>query len=249
MRAFAQVPPTVWQGDVKQLRGDTDAIAIYFHLLTSHHSNMTGIYPLTVGYMAHDLGMPFEGASKGLRRVCDSGLATYDEDREMIWVHDMALTQIATRLAPRDNKVVAVAKQLEMLPICPITLAFYARYRDVFHLKDQLNLEEFERAFQGASEGLRSKDKDKEQDKEQDLEQEAGKFGSGDKEDTYTHARENEDPEDPYEPSPNLGAGRDFVAKLGVPRQFIEAALQRHMRGMLYPCDVENWKIEAKGAA
>jgi hypothetical protein len=44
MRAFAQVPPTTWQSEVKKLRGDTDAIAVYFHLLTSQHSSMIGVY-------------------------------------------------------------------------------------------------------------------------------------------------------------------------------------------------------------
>lgn len=249
MRAFAAIPPTIWQSEVKKLRGDSDAIAVFFHLLTSPHSTMIGVYPLAVGYMAHDLGIPSEGASKGLRRVCEAGLATYDEDLELVWVHDMAASQVATRLAPRDNKVVAVAKQLEMLPICRVTLAFYARFRDLYHLGSQPILEDFERAFLGASEPLRSKEKDKEQEKVKDLGPEKGKSGSGDKEVTYPHARENDEQELPYDPPESLEVGREFVASLGVPPRFIEAALQRHMRGLLYPCDVETWKAEARGIA
>ncbi|WP_198647810.1 hypothetical protein, partial [Agrobacterium pusense] len=92
-------------------------------------------------------------------------MATYDQDRELVWVHDMAAAQIAPRLSPKDNKVVAVGKQLELLPICPITLALYEKWRDLYQLRTLPILDEFERALQGASEGLRSKDKDKEQNK------------------------------------------------------------------------------------
>ncbi|PTM96488.1 hypothetical protein C7449_103507 [Mycoplana dimorpha] len=223
------------------LRGDGEAIAIFFHLLTSQHSTMIGVYPLAIGYMAHDLGIPFEGASKGLRRVCHSGLASYDEDRELVWVHDMASSQIAPRLAPKDNRVTAVAKQLELLPICPITLAFYEKYRDRYHLKDHPLLADFERAFRGASEPLRSKEKDK----DQDLGPEEGKFGSGDEEGTYTHARANDEPELPYDPPATLEEGRATIRSLGVPSSFFEPALTRLMMQALFPCDVERWKAEA----
>ncbi|CDZ60458.1 Hypothetical protein NGAL_HAMBI2605_10280 [Neorhizobium galegae bv. orientalis] len=247
MRAFAQVPPTIWQTEVKKLRGDGDAIAVFFHLLTSLHSSMIGVYPLAVGYMAHDLGIPSEGASKGLQRVCDSGLATYDQERELVWVHDMAAAQIAPRLSPKDNKVVAVAKQLELLPICPITLAFYTKWRDLYHLRTQPVLEDFERAFLGASEGLRSKDK--EQEKYKDLGEEREKSCSGGKEETYTHARGNDEQEYPYDPPATLEEGTVMLRSLGVPPAYFEQALTRLMGHALFPCDVQLWKTEARGEA
>lgn len=243
MRNFAAVPPTVWQTDVKRLRRDPEAVAIYFHLLTSPHSTMIGIYSLDLDYLAIDLGSPLEGASKGLRRVCEAGLASYDEESEIVWVHDMAVTQIAPRLSPKDNRVQAVAKQLAMLPICPITLAFYARYRDIFHLRDAVALEDFEQEFrrglQGASEPLRSKEKD--QDK--DLGQEKEQFGS--EQESYTPTREDE-PEVPYEAPASLEECKRFLVGLGVPPHRMEAGLQRLMREALFPCDVAEWKQEAR---
>ncbi|WP_168879987.1 hypothetical protein [Rhizobium sp. P28RR-XV] len=253
MRNFATIPPSVWQTDLKKLRGDVDAIAVHYHLTTGPHSTMIGIYPLPMIYLAHEIWGSsegaYQGASKGLRRVIEAGIASYDEETEIIWVHEMAATQVAPRLSPKDNKVSSVAKQLAALPICPITLSFYRHYRDLFHLKDQPILEEFERALLGAtqapSEPLRSKDKEKEQDK--DLGQGKGSLSSEDKKDTYTHAQENDDQEFPYDPPKSLEDGRTFLVRVGVPAQFIEQALQRHMRGMLYPCDVESWKFEARG--
>ncbi|PWI54813.1 hypothetical protein B5K03_08825 [Rhizobium phaseoli] len=247
MRPFASVPSTVWQAEVKKLRGDLDAIAVFFHLLTSQHSSMIGVYPLAIGYMAHDLGIPFEGASKGLRRVCEAGLATYDEESELVWIHDMAASQIAPRLSPKDNKVAAVAKQLELLPICPITLSFYARYRELYHLRDHPLMLDFERAFLGASEALRSKEKDKEQEK--DPGPERGISGSGRKEDTYPHARANDEPEMPYDPPPSLEEGKAMIRSLGVPARHFEQALTRLMMQALFPCDVKTWKAEAADEA
>lgn len=251
MRNYATVPPSVWQTDLKKLRGDIEAIAVHYHLTTSPHSTMIGIYPLPLVYLAYEIGSPLEGASKGLQRVCEAGIAAYEEATEIVWVYEMAAMQVAPRLSPKDNKVSSVAKQLAALPMCPITLRFYAHYRDLFHLKDQPILEEFERAFLGAtqapSKALRSKEQD--QDQKQDPVTGKGQLGLGGKKGTYTHASESEEQELPYDPPVSLEEGRSFIARLGVASQFIEQALQRHMRGVLFPCDVENWKEQARGVA
>lgn len=248
MRKFATIPPTVWQTDMKKLRGDTDAIAVHYHLTTSPHSTMIGIYPLPMIYLAHEIWGSsegaYQGASKGLRRVVEAGIASYDEENEIVWVHEMPITQVGASLAPKDNRVSAVAKHLLMLPICPITLSFYERFRNLYHLKDQIILDEFERGFQGASEGLRSKEK--EQEKDQDLGPEQENWAL---EEEYTRAQENEAPELPYDPPNTIEEGRLFVMRMGVPSQFQEAAMQRHRRGALFPCDIENWKAEARTRA
>lgn len=243
MRAFASVPPTIWQAEVKRLRGDTDAIAVYFHLLSSQHSTMIGIYPLAIGYMAHDLGIPFEGASEGLRRVCDSGLATYDEERELVWVHDMALAQVASRLAPKDNRVTAIAKQLVLLPICPITLGFYEQYREIYHLADNPITDEFERAFEGASEGLRSKNKNKEQDK--DLEEGPESFGSG------NEKKQESSRETLFTPFPipsSAAEAREFLISEGVPQHKLDECVRLMMGGNFSRFDLEG-VLEAERSA
>ena len=186
-----------------------------------------------------------KGLTKGLRRVVEAGIASYDEENEIVWVHEMSSTQVGASLAPKDNRVSAVAKHLLMLPICLITLSFYERFRDLYHLKDQIILDEFERGFQGASEGLRSKEK--EQEKDQDLGPEKENWALEEKE--YTHAQENEAPELPYDPPSRLEESRSFVMSMGVPSRFQEAAMQRHMRGALFPCDIETWKAEARARA
>lgn len=244
MRAFAAIPPTVWNGDVKKLRGDAEAVAVYFHLLTSQHSSMIGIYPLAIGYMAHDLGIPFEGASKGLTRVCDSGLATYDDDREIVWVHDMALSQVANRLAAKDNRVTAVAKQLHLLPICPVTLAFYAKYRELFHLTDIPMLVDFQRGFEGPSEGLRSKEKEKEQD--EDLETGKGTPGLG------AENPQEQRPKSMFEPYPipaSIAEARSFLLSKGIPQRRLDECACLMMGGNFSDFELEGVLDQERKAA
>lgn len=250
MRGYATISPTTWQTDIKKLRGDLEAIAVYYHLTTSPHSNMIGLYTLPIAYLSYEIGTPHEGASKGLARVMEAGICSYDDDNEIVWVFEMAKTQVAPRLSPKDNKVISVAKLLAALPICPITLAFYRHYREAFHLADQIVLEEYERAFKAPSEPLRSKEQEQEQkqDHEKDLGSGSRPSGSEGKGDTYTHARESET-QDPFDPPSSLEEGRALLAGKGVPARFMEDALHRLMKGKLFPCDIDDWKLEARGEA
>lgn len=144
MRKFASIPPRVWQVDLKAVRGDLEALAVHYHLTTSGHANMLGLYYVPITYIAHEIGCPLEGASKGLLALVQAKICSYDFERELVWVHEMAADQIAPHLSPKDKRVKGVADQLSMLPMCPITLGFYRRYRIPFHLYDEINLEEFE---------------------------------------------------------------------------------------------------------
>ena len=245
MRSFASVPPTIWKTDLKKLRGNLEAIAVYYHLTTSHHSTMIGIYPLNIEYLALDIGIPLEGASKGLQRVIDAGIASFDYDAELVWVHEMIRSQVATRLTPKDNKVAGVAKQVALLPICKISLDFYRLYRLDFHLSGRPECEEYERALQGASEGLRSKEKDKEQKQDEDLDKETGEIRS---EVSSLVSTRDDEMELPFEAPSNISDGRDFLKKIGCPSVYFETALHRLMKECLFPCDIEEWKREARAA-
>jgi hypothetical protein len=245
--------------------GDLGA-SVYWHLTTSSHSTMIGVYVLPIPYLVYETGSTFEGASKGLRRVCEVGIASYDEVNEIVWVHDMAANQIAPRLSPKDKKVLGVCKQLQMLPICQITLGFYGRYRDAFHLAGEPILEEYERAFEAPSEPLRSKDKDK----EQDLGEGKGSFGLGaEKNNTGQQMQIPAGPEapassippkpnsylsakhgvsigrDPFPAPRNEAEGKEFLRGRRVPESEWVKLLPLLMSGDLLPFDIEPWENAA----
>ncbi|MBX5020178.1 hypothetical protein HJB68_29220 [Rhizobium lentis] len=244
MRKFASIPPRVWQADLKRVRGNLEALAVHYHLTTSGHANMLGLYYVPVAYIAHEIGCPQEGASKGLLDLIEAKICSYDYQRELVWVHEMAADQIAPQLSPKDKRVKGVADQLAMLPICPITLGFYQRYRVPFHLYDERNLEEFEVSMpddaEAPSKALRSKEKEK------DLEEGEGPSGFRGRE---SSEKTSETMFSPF-PIPKSSAdGRTFLLNKGVPGGQIDACLRNLLGGNFTPYDLEGILTDARSAA
>lgn len=238
MRKFASVPPRIWQADLKAVRGDLEAIAVHYHLTTSGHANMLGLYYVPVAYIAHEMGIAPEGASKGLRSLIQAGLCAYDFEKDLVWVHDMASDQIAPHLSPKDKRVKGIAEQLAMLPICPITLGFYTKYRLPFHLHEERCLEDFELAMpspsEAPSEPLRSKEKEKDQEK--DLGEGEGPSCSG-KQDFS--AQERETIFTPFPVPSSAAAARQFLIDQGVPHIRLDECARLMMGGNLSRYDLE----------
>lgn len=92
MRDYATVAPQFWLGKTgRELRKKgAEAQVVSFYLMTSPHANMLGLYYLPILYIAHETGLGLEGASKGLKSTIEAGFCSYDEDTEMVWVHEMA---------------------------------------------------------------------------------------------------------------------------------------------------------------
>lgn len=246
MRKFASIPPRVWQVDLKAVRGNLEALAVHYHLTTSGHANMLGLYYVPITYIAHEIGCPQEGASKGLLALVQAQICSYDFERELVWVHEMAADQIAPHLSPKDKRVKGVADQLSMLPMCPITLDFYRRYRIPFHLYDELNLEEFELSMpddvEAPSKPLRSKEKEKEKD-----------LGKGQGSSCYggseNPAAASEAMFTPYPIPASSAEGRTFLLSKGVPSDLIDSCLRNLIGGNLTPFDLEGIVTNARSAA
>jgi len=163
MREFAKVPPQFWfnANERKKLGCHAQLVAIY--LLTSPHANMIGVYYLPVNFIAHEIGMTMEEASKGLRGLIEVQFCSYDDHSEFVWVHDMAFTQICKQLKPSDNRVKAIQETYLDLPEVSFLKAFYDKYASAFLLK---NRSENSQQLEAPSDTLRSKEKEKEKEKE-----------------------------------------------------------------------------------
>ncbi|UVK55104.1 hypothetical protein DBIPINDM_001595 [Mesorhizobium sp. AR02] len=166
-RDYGKVSSSFWTGTTgRSIRGDADAQLVALYLLTAPGASMCGVFYCPIAYISNDVGIPFEGASKGLRRLCEEGWCSFDEEHDLVWVHEMARYQIGSALKINDKQVIAVQKAFSAMPKCMISNCFFLRYREDFHLKARLDLAEYERALQAPSEALRS------QEQEQELEQE-----------------------------------------------------------------------------
>jgi hypothetical protein len=129
------VSPLFWTGNTgKLLRTDRDAQVVAIYLMTSPHSHQTGLYYLPKMYLAHETGIPLEGACKALERLAEDSFCVYDDASEWIWVREMAAWQIGTGLKPLDKRCEGVHKYLESVPKLPFLGEFVERYEDDFHL-------------------------------------------------------------------------------------------------------------------
>lgn len=136
MRDYATVAPQFWLGKTgRELRKKgAEAQVVSFYLMTSPHANMLGLYYLPILYIAHETGLGLEGASKGLKSTIEAGFCSYDEDTEMVWVHEMAAYQVGKALKPGDNRCAGVRSEYASLTENPFLSLFYERYKDDFHL-------------------------------------------------------------------------------------------------------------------
>lgn len=134
MREYSKVSPQFWIGATgKKLRkAGPEAQVVAMYLMTSPHANMLGLYYLPLMYIAHETGLGMEGASKGLQRAVEVGFCSFDEDSEVVWVHEMASYQIADELKPADKRCVGVQNEYDAVPANPFLAAFYDRYQAAF---------------------------------------------------------------------------------------------------------------------
>lgn len=166
MRDFAKISPQYWISDmgrqIKQYGVPTQLVGLY--LLSNPHANMLGIYYLPISFIAHETGLPFEGASEALQRLCEVGFCAYDHALEYVWVCEMAAYQIGTSLKVSDNRVKYVQEIFPRLPNIMFLWEFYDKYQSDFYLEPP----SFPRTFEGPSKPLRSKEKKKEKKKEKE---------------------------------------------------------------------------------
>lgn len=109
-----------------------EAQIVSLYLMTSPHSNMLGLYYCPIMFIAHETGLGFEGASKGLKSSIEAGFCAYDGDSEMVWVFEMAHYQIADSLSGKDLRIKGVQNEYDSLPQNPYLEAFFEKYGVAF---------------------------------------------------------------------------------------------------------------------
>lgn len=137
MRDYGKISPQFWTGTTgKAIKASgPEAVVVALYLMTSPHANMIGLYYLPKLYIAHETGLPFEGACKGLARCCEALFCTYDDASEHVFVHAMARFQIASSLKPEDNRVKGVENEVAKAPQGALLKAFMDIYAVQFSLK------------------------------------------------------------------------------------------------------------------
>lgn len=167
MRDYAKMVPTFWTGKTGKAlkKKGMEAVVVAAYLVSSPHSNMLGLYFQPVLYMAHETGLGIEGATKGLTDACDAGFCSFDEESEMVWVHEMASYQIASELKASDKRCAGIQKDYNALPDNPFLTAFFDKYQQAFNLTRKRT---FGTTSEAPSKPLLSQEQEQEQEQEQD---------------------------------------------------------------------------------
>jgi hypothetical protein len=171
MREYAKVSPQFWTGRTgKALRAaGPEAVIVALYLMTSPHANMIGLYYCPMVYIAHDTGLGFEGASKGLRSAIEAGFCTFEEEIDYVFVHEFAAYQIGDELSAKDLRVKGVTNELAKVPKGQCHQAFTDRYGAAFCLPIE---PENTRPTEAPSKPLRSQEQEQEKEQEQEQEKE-----------------------------------------------------------------------------
>jgi hypothetical protein len=141
MSEFRKVIDRIWTGETgRKIRGDVEAQLVALYLTTCSHSNMIGLYYIPRMYIAHELGLTIEGASKGLRRLIEEGFCHYDEASEVVWVVNMASHQMLNggkALSPTDKQSIGAQNRYNEVPPNAFLETFYDTYADALKLRQK----------------------------------------------------------------------------------------------------------------
>lgn len=173
MRDYAKISPNFWAGTTgKELRKCPESLIVSMYLISCPHANMLGLFYVPLLYIAHETGLGLEGASKGLRWAENAGFCSYDQDTEIVWVHEMARFQIADQLKTTDKRSIGAQNEYNSLPSNPYLASFYDKYSKAFCMTQKRdNYSKIASPLQAPSKPLASQEQEQEQEQEKEQEQ------------------------------------------------------------------------------
>ena len=129
-RKFAKVYPSIWTS--KKMRGvssNAKLLAMYF--LTSPFYCMVGIYQQLPEITCKHTGLSDEDFDQALHELKEVDFVRYDEDTEVVWVVDMAMSQVSDGgLSEKQKKgVLNELNRLHRECQFPFVEEFMAHYR------------------------------------------------------------------------------------------------------------------------
>ncbi len=132
-RKFAKIRPNLWKSEkMRSLSPTGKLLAMY--LLTSPTYSMIGIYEQSKVVAQKHTGLLVEDFNSALAELQAIDFIKYDEETEVVWVVDMALTQVADgKLSgPQQKGVINELCRLELECQFPFVNEFIDRYKPVY---------------------------------------------------------------------------------------------------------------------
>lgn len=138
MRLYGAVSPLFWTGRtgraIRRLGAEAQVVALY--LQTAPGSNMLGLYYAPLETVAHETGVDEARVEALFGHFAELGFAHYDATNEVVWIVDMAVTQIGETVVPKDSRHVALQREAAKFTGSPLHALWRERYREPFHLDE-----------------------------------------------------------------------------------------------------------------
>ncbi len=111
-RRFCKIRPSFWHSP-KVLDMNAQERLLAISLMTNPSFQMVGIYHIPKVLMSAHTGLTEERIGESLALLEDLEFLQYDHDRQVVWVVDMALSQIADN--PNTNQLKGAKNELARL--------------------------------------------------------------------------------------------------------------------------------------
>ena len=134
-----------WTGQtaVRMRKQPNETRVVAFYLVTAPTSHVTGLYTITIGTIADDLGITAGRVVKALQWLSNDGYCRWDDDNSVIWVRQMARHQIGVSLEARDCRVTAILAHLREYQHSPLVHEFVRHYWHAFHFAEAAGAADF----------------------------------------------------------------------------------------------------------
>lgn len=135
MRDYGKIGHKMWADQLWRDLSNigVEAFAICSYLQSGPASTMLGIYRLSLEQIEEALGLSLKKTKYFLEKLIEINYCSYDYELKYIWIHEMAEMEIGA-LKINDNQVKGVQTQFNRLPQTPLTIQYYEKYKDLFHI-------------------------------------------------------------------------------------------------------------------
>ena len=133
VRKFAKIYPYIWKSE-KLRKASKEGKLLALYLLSNPYYCMVGIYELPMEFVKKDTGLSAQEAKKAMDELRELDFLRYDEVTEVVWVVDMAMSQVADRRL-NEKQQTGVMNELSRLHLeCdfPFVDEFISRYKSEY---------------------------------------------------------------------------------------------------------------------
>ena len=109
---FCKIKPSFWHSK-KTVQMDPESKLLAIYLMTSPSFQMVGTYHILKVTLHSHTGLPLEVIDRCLSALEAIGFLHYDENQQIVWVIDMAATQVADN--PNLKQIKGVRNELARL--------------------------------------------------------------------------------------------------------------------------------------